>query len=223
LSGPSILVIVGTGDHARVMADVARAAGRAVAGFIRPGERSAAGDLDAIDGVPLLGALDGGEPRPNIEGEVEFVVAIGANRVRDQAFRRCLALGWQPVALVHPTAILLGGAHIAPGAQVCAAAVIGLAADIGANVIVNTAASVDHDGRVGDHAFIGPGARLAGRVTVEEGTHVGIGAVVREGCTIGAWSYVAAGAVVVDDVPGGIRVAGVPARLMDRQPPEDQA
>jgi len=219
----STLVIVGTGDHARVMADVARAGGRAMAGFVRPGPAAAADDPDAIDGLPVLAALDEGDAISGITGEIEFVVAIGANRLREQAFRQCLALGWQPAPLVHPTAVLLGGARIAPGAQICAAAIIGLAAEIGTDVIVNTAASVDHDARIGDHAFIGPGARLAGRVTVGEGAHVGIGAVVREGCTIGAWSYVAAGAVVVDDVPSGTRVAGVPARPMDRQPPEDQA
>jgi acetyltransferase-like isoleucine patch superfamily enzyme len=44
---------------------------------------------------------------------------------------------------------------------------------------------------------------------------VGIGAIIREGITIGAGALVAAGAVVVEEVPPGARVAGVPARPMD--------
>jgi acetyltransferase-like isoleucine patch superfamily enzyme len=73
---------------------------------------------------------------------------------------------------------------------------------------------VDHDARVGPHAQVGPGAHLAGRVTVEAGGYVGIGAAVREGRTIGAWAFVAGGAMVIDDVDPGARVAGVPARPM---------
>lgn len=215
------LVIVGAGDHGRVMADAARAAGQPILGFVDPTEtdRGSAGD---IDGLPVLGALGDPQLRMRFGADTTFVVALGANQRRAEAFGECKGLGWRPVTIVHPTAILLGGSHIQEGSQVSAAAVIGVAAQIGVDVIVNTAASVDHDGHIGDHAFIGPGARLAGRVTVEEGAHVGIGAIVREGCTIGAWSYVAAGAVVVSDVPSRTRVAGIPARPMDR-PPEDPA
>jgi sugar O-acyltransferase (sialic acid O-acetyltransferase NeuD family) len=216
-------VIVGTGDHARVMADVARAIGREPIGFVEPTDDGSAGG--EVDGLPVLGSLASPDAWrvPLGDETVEFVVAIGANATRERAFARSLELGLRAVALVHPTAVLLGGAEVLPGGQVCAGTVIGLAATIGRDAIVNTAASVDHDGRIGDHAFVGPGARLAGRVTVEIGAHIGLGAVVREGCTIGARSYVAAGAVVVRDVLAGIRVAGVPARPMDRpsRPEED--
>jgi UDP-perosamine 4-acetyltransferase len=217
-----VLVIVGTGDHARVMADVARAIGREPIGFVEPSDDGSAGGQ--VDGLRVLGSLASPDAwrAPRGDEAVEFVVAIGANAPREKAFARCLELGLRPVALVHPTAVLLGGAEVVPGAQVCAGAIIGLAATIDRDAIVNTAACVDHDGRIGEHAFVGPGARLAGRVIVEVGAHVGLGAAVREGCTIGARSYVAAGAVVVRDVPAGARVAGVPARPMDRpSPPEE--
>lgn len=215
------LVIVGAGDHGRVMADAARAAGHPILGFVDPTERTE-GSAGEIDGLPVLGVLGDPQLPTRFGADNTFVVALGSNLRRQEAFDECLRLGWRPATIVHPTAILLGGSRIGDGSQVSAAAVIGVAAEIGVDVIVNTSASVDHDGRVGDHAFIGPGAHLAGRVTVEEGAHVGIGAIVREGCTIGAWSYVAAGAVVVSDVPSRTRVAGIPARPMDR-PPEDPA
>jgi sugar O-acyltransferase (sialic acid O-acetyltransferase NeuD family) len=214
------LVIVGAGDHGRVMADAARAAGNSILGFVDPTEKEG-GSPGEIDGLPILGALTDPRLRTRLGADTTFVVALGANERRAEVFVECQRLGWQPVAIVHPTAILLGGPRVGEGSQVSAAAVIGVGAEIGVDVIVNTAASVDHDDQIGDHAFIGPGAHLAGRVTVAEGAHIGIGAIVREGCTIGAWSYVAAGAVVVSDVPGRTRVAGIPARPMD--PPEDPA
>lgn len=206
------LVIVGAGDHGRVMADLASTIGRAIVGFVQPtSEATTAHGTDTL-GFDVLGSLD--DELRTLAG-VEFIVALGANAARARAFARCLERGWRPTTLVHPAAVQLGGARLGVGVQVCAAAVIGVAATIGDDVIVNTAATVDHDVRIGEHAFIGPGARLAGRVTVEPLAHVGIGAVVREGCTIGREAYVAAGAVVVGDVAGGTRVAGVPARMMD--------
>ncbi|WP_048191942.1 DapH/DapD/GlmU-related protein [Pyrolobus fumarii] len=77
---------------------------------------------------------------------------------------------------------------------------------------------------VHDNVFIGPGAvftndryppsrRLIG-VVVEEGAVVGAGAVVTPGVRIGKRAVVAAGAVVARDVPPGVVVAGVPARIV---------
>jgi len=176
------------------------------------------GDRDAQPAVPgqlaVLGHLD--DPAwiaPH--GVSEFVVAIGDNRARATAFERCLALGLRPERMIHPTAIVLGGAQIGPGSQVCAGAVVGLDARVGANAIINTLASVDHDDEIGDHAFVGPGAHLAGRVSVGAGARIGIGAAVREGTRIGPWATVAAAAMVLHDVSAHERVAGVPARRMD--------
>lgn len=210
------LIVVGTGDHARVVADLARAAGYELAGHVEP-DAARLATLAWNAGAPLLGGLDERFEWAEAHRDARFVVAIGDNDVRRGLFERFRdAIGLEPVELVHPTATLLGGATIGPGAQVCAMAMIGVDARVGEDVILNSAASVDHDVILGPHSFVGPGVRLAGRVRVGEGAHVGIGAVVREGTIIGPGALVAAGAVVVDDVPAGTRVAGVPARPMDR-------
>jgi sugar O-acyltransferase (sialic acid O-acetyltransferase NeuD family) len=219
----SELVIIGAGEHGRVLADIARASGVVPLGFVQPGARPPEAATDQqVDGLPILGWLADPQLRHALPaGSVDFSVALGANDARRAAYDQALTIGWKPRALIHPSAVMLGGAVIEPGAQVCAGAVIGLAATIAPNAIVNTAATVDHDGRIEAHTFIGPGAHLAGRVTVEQGAHVGLGALVREGCRIGAGAYVAAGAVVIRDVPPGMRVAGVPARLMDPESPAE--
>lgn len=207
----SSLVVVGAGDHGRVVLELLRAAGEEPDGFVEPTHAPDAGGRD-VDGLPLIGDLVDRLEWCRAGGR--FVVALGDNRARRDAFDRCLALGLTPVAAVHPTARLLAGATVEPGAVVCAGAIVGLAARIGADAIVNTGATVDHDNRIGAHATVAPGAHLAGRVTVGEGAFVGIGAAVREGCAIGEWALVAGGAMVVADVPPGARVSGVPARPM---------
>jgi UDP-perosamine 4-acetyltransferase len=204
----SRLVIVGAGDHGRVVLEILRAAGDAPDGFVEP----APAEQRDVDGVPVIGSLAG---QPDwASGGTRFVVALGDNRARREAFERCLALGMLPATAVHPTAHLLARAVVEPGAMVCAGAVIGLAARVAADAIVNTGATVDHDDVIGPHATVAPGAHLAGRVSLGEGAFVGIGAAVREGCAIGDWAFVAGGAMVVDDVPAGARVAGIPARPM---------
>lgn len=205
------IVIVGTGDHARVMLDLLASVGHSPIGFVEVGD--APWRERSIGGVNVIGNLvDDAEWS---RSGPAFAVAVGDNHRRSDAFERCLELGCDPIVLIHPSAILLGGAVVEAGAQVCAGAVVGVSTTVGRNAIVNTAASLDHDNVIAEHAFVAPGAHLAGRVKVGQGAHVGIGASVVQGVTIGAWAVVAAGAVVVSDVAPSTRVAGVPARLMD--------
>ena len=56
---------------------------------------------------------------------------------------------------------------------------------------------------------------------VENRASIGSGAVILAGVRIGAGALVGAGAVVTKDVPPGETVAGVPARLLSRQPASD--
>jgi len=209
------IVIVGTGDHARVILDLLAALGRVPLGVVEPSDAAWRGR--SVGGWEVIGNLDEDDEWSN-PGPA-FAVALGSNERRSEAFRRCLELGCEPVALVHPSAILLGGAVVEPGAQVCAGAVVGVSTTVRGNAIVNTAASLDHDNEIAAHVFVAFGACLAGHVSVGEGAYVGIGAAVIQGVTIGSWAVVAAGAVVVGDVGPSTRVAGIPARLMDAPDP----
>ena len=81
---------------------------------------------------------------------------------------------------------------------------------------------------VGRHCHIGAGAVLAGviepasatPVIVEDNVLIGANAVVIEGCRIGENSVVAAGAVVVEDVPANSVVAGCPAKVIKEMNPD---
>ena len=75
---------------------------------------------------------------------------------------------------------------------------------------------------VGARCHVGAGTVLAGvvepasatPVVIEDDVLIGANAVVLEGVRVGRGAVVAAGAVVVEDVPAGTVVAGVPARVI---------
>lgn len=75
---------------------------------------------------------------------------------------------------------------------------------------------------VGKNSHVGAGAVLAGviepasaePVRVGDNVLIGANAVVIEGVQIGSGAVVAAGAIVTQDVPENVVVAGVPARVI---------
>ena len=77
---------------------------------------------------------------------------------------------------------------------------------------------------VGKNSHIGAGAVLAGviepasadPVRIGDNVLVGANAVVIEGVQVGNGSVVAAGAIVTQDVPENVVVAGVPARIIKK-------
>jgi acetyltransferase-like isoleucine patch superfamily enzyme len=135
--------------------------------------------------------------------------------------------------------VVWGLAQVREGAVLGAECVIGRGAYIGAGVRigdrvkVQNLAQVYEPAVVGDGVFIGPGAILTNDeyprairpdgsrvaadhwqpvgVTLRRGCSVGAGAVCVAPVVVGAWAMVAAGAVVVHDVPDFALVAGTPA------------
>lgn len=206
------LVIIGAGGHAKVVIDLIECAGRTIRG-LTDSDRERTGQT--LYGHEILGddeVLDKMNP-----ATVELVNGLGSIKSttgRRNVYERHKAKGFRFATLVHPKAIVSTRSMLAEGAQIMAGAILQAGSCIGSNTIINTGAIIDHDCQVADHCHIAPGVTLSGGVRVESGAHIGTGASVRQGICIGALSVVAAGAVVVADVPPGRLVLGVPARDM---------
>jgi 2,3,4,5-tetrahydropyridine-2-carboxylate N-succinyltransferase/tetrahydrodipicolinate N-acetyltransferase len=125
-------------------------------------------------------------------------------------------------ARIEPGAIIRDLVEIGDNVVIMMGAVVNIGAVIGAGTMIDMGAVLGGRATVGRNCHVGAGAVLAGvveppsakPVIIEDEVLIGANAVVLEGVTIGRGSVVAAGAVVIDDVPAGSVVAGVPAKVI---------
>ncbi|MBP6701968.1 MAG: acetyltransferase [Vicinamibacteria bacterium] len=212
LARESPVYIFGAGGHGRVLAEIARAAGIPLAGFLDedPSHRG-----NVVNGLTVVGDWSTVNDLP--VGSL-FAIGVGSNRERRRVADELARLGRAVTRLIHPSAVVAAHTNVGEGTCVGPLAVIHVNASVGRNCIVNTAAVVDHQCQLGDFAHVSANVVLGGGVSVGEGSLVGIGACVLPGVVIGAWSQVGAGAVVTRDVPDGVVAYGVPARVMGQVP-----
>ena len=112
--------------------------------------------------------------------------------------------------LVHPTAYISPWSSLANGVFIGAGTIIGAGTELGEHVYVGQQVSVGHDTMVEPYARLQPGCNLGGHVHVGYGATVGMGASVIQELEIGPGAFIAAGAVIIQDVPERALVAGVP-------------
>lgn len=196
------VVIIGSGGHAKVVADIIRSNGDRIAGF-----------LDSIypDGKIFDYTVLGPEDEYTKYEDCSFIVAVGDTAARERISKKLKNVKWYTA--IHPSAIVSDlDVVIGEGSVVCANAVINPSAKIGKHCIINTGACVEHDCKIGDFSHVSVGTKLAGKVCVGERNWIGIGAAVREKISICNDCIVGAGAVVVKDLVESGTYIGVPAK-----------
>ncbi len=128
----------------------------------------------------------------------------------DQARGRGLSF----TTLVHPTARISTKSKLGEGTMVSPRCLVASHTVLGEHVFMNRGSMVGHHTHIADYVTIQPGANIAGLCRIGERTYIGMGATVIDRITIGSRSIVGAGAVVTKDVPDGVQVVGVPARIV---------
>ena len=158
---------------------------------------------------------DWAELQPILEANAPYITDYVVENDRRNSGVPLLDLKGIP-ARIEPGAIIREKVTIGEGAVINIGAVIGKGTMIDMGTILGGRATV------GDHCHIGAGTVLAGvvepasatPVVVEDNVLIGANAVVIEGIHIGKGAVVAAGSVVIEDVPENAVVAGSPARIV---------
>lgn len=199
------VVIIGTGGHAKVIADIVLASGDKIIGFIDDNKEIGSDFIGykVIDENEIIG-----------DKELLFIVAIGNSHVRENVVKRLEGkekINWYTA--IHPSATVSNlDTEIGCGTAIMANAVVNPGSVIGKHCILNTSSVVEHDNHISDYVHVSVGTRLAGTVSVGKYTWLGIGTVVSNNVTICDDCLVGAGSVVVKDITENGTYVGVPAR-----------
>ena len=161
---------------------------------------------------------------PIIEANREKIADIVIENDRRNSAIPMLDLKDVP-ARIEPGAILREQVEIGRNAVIMMGAILNIGAVVGDNTMIDMGAVLGGRATVGDNCHIGAGAVLAGviepasatPVVIEDDVLVGANAVVIEGVRVGRGAVVAAGAVVIEDVPENAVVAGCPARVIKQK------
>lgn len=127
-------------------------------------------------------------------------------------------------ARIEPGAIIRDQVEIGNNAVIMMGASINIGAVIGEGTMIDMNVVVGGRGTIGKNCHIGAGSVIAGvieppsatPVIIEDDVVVGANAVILEGVRVGKGSVVAAGAIVIEDVPENVVVAGTPARIIKK-------
>lgn len=197
------VIVIGTGGHGRVIADIIQCSGDQVMGFLDDAPNAP----KTVCGLPVLGKAADYVRFP----DAYFIVGIGSAAVRHRISEMMNGVRWYTA--IHPSATVSKmNTSIGEGTVIMAGAVVNVCAQIGKHCIINTGASVDHDNKIGDYTHISVGAKLAGTVTVGKAVWVGIGAVVSNNLFICDDCMIGAGATVIRNVEDPGTYVGTPAR-----------
>ena len=205
------LLVLGTTTFATEVADVACAAGYEVAGFVealrptRAAKEHAGRRVFGIDDIAALAE--------------SHLAVCGVRERRREVVEAVSACGLGFATVLHPTAFVLPTTTIGEGSLLGAGVAISGHTEIGRHVLIDRGGLVGHHTVVSDYVAVHAGANVAGSCAIGEEATIAMGAVVVDHVRIGARSVVAAGAVVVKDVPDGVAVAGVPARVVEGPTP----
>jgi len=187
------VVILGAGGHGHVIADIIRASGDILVGF-----------LDDDLSKSTLGKISDCFKY----SDAYFIIGIGNNALR----KKLSALPVKWYTAIHPSAVISPSAKIREGTCVMPNAVINCDTIIGKQCIINSGAIVEHNNTIGDFTHISVGVKLGGTVTIGNSTLLGIGCTVCNNISICSDCIIGAGSVVVDDITENGKYFGIPAK-----------
>ena len=203
------MCILGTRTTSEEWADMATEIGYDVIYFVENWDRSMVGTQ--INGVPVIWYED----LVNIKEDFHLACCISTtqrSRYIEQINQLLPHASW-PV-LIHPSSekSISPSVKIGNGTLIGRNVSIGAYATIGKNCIVKDGAILGHNSIFGDCLTLAPGANIAGACEIGSYCWIGIGAVVIDHINVGENVLVAAGALVVKDIPSNTTVMGIPAK-----------
>lgn len=143
------VIIIGTGGHAKVVADIVLSSRDHLVGFLTSENKT------NFMGWPVLGK----DTEYDRFIDYYFVIAIGNPNVREQISTAMQGVKWYTA--IHPSAsISTIQTSIGEGSVVMANAAINACAQIGKHCIINTGSIIEHDNIIEDFVHVSGGGKI---------------------------------------------------------------
>lgn len=166
-----------------------------------------------LNGWPVYG-LD--QVRAKFPG-ISVVSGIGHPRPRRATMEKAMAIGLQATTVIHPNVEYSRWVHIGSGTIICPGCLLTTNIVLGKQVQINMDCTIGHDVELEDYVTLAPGVHISGYVKIRPLAYIGTGAVIINGTEdtpiiIGEEAIIGAGACVINSVPPGLTVVGLPAK-----------
>jgi len=201
----SSLVIIGSGGHAKSVANVAKSCGYKVLAFVD--------DKNAGTNLLNIPIINSNETIKKYSDQ-NFFIAIGNNATRklvSKEYKSKLPQANFP-SIIHKSSVIGIDCVIGEGTILMAFSHIGPDSKIGKFCIINTSSSIDHDCNIRDFTSIAPGVVTGGNVNVGSQSALGIGAIIKHGIDIGNNTVVGANSFVNKNVGNSVVAFGTPSK-----------
>lgn len=146
------------------------------------------------------------------ENSNQFTLGIGNPKLRFKLFEKFEALGGNFKSTISKQAEIGSfGVEIGQGCNILSGVRISNDVTIGKGTMIYYNSIITHDVQIGNFCELSPGVTLLGRCELGDFVQIGTGSIIFPDVKIGANTIIAAGAVVRENIPENVMVAGVPA------------
>lgn len=147
----------------------------------------------------------------------QFTLGIGNPALRMQLYQKITESGGVLTSTISKNAEIGSfNIKIGEGCNMLGGVKISNDVTIGKGAIIYYNSIVTHDVTIGEFCEISPDVKLLGRCTIGDFVRIGAGSIVFPDVAIGSKVVIAAGAVVRNNIPDNVMVAGVPAKIKKR-------
>ncbi len=204
------LLILGSGGHGRVVADVAEKSNLFQEISFLDNNFLSFNISKSANSKKVIGEIS----KQNIEKySSEFThafVGIGDNKVRIKWLKEILNFNYIIPIIIDPSAEISKYTEIEKGCFINTNVVIQCNTKIKFGAILNTSCTVDHDSIIGEGTHISPGVNIAGNVNIGKYCWIGIGSQIIQKVSIGNNVIVGGGSLVLKDIPDNKKAFGNP-------------
>ncbi len=201
------LIIIGGGEHANVIAEMAKKHWN-ILGYIDNKETNSVYKYLGEDKIIIKLIKE--------HADVKLIFGIGNLLIRKRIYKKYNLQSDFFSSIIHKSAIVSESAQIANGVFIGAGSIIQANVKIGFHSIINTGTIIEHDINIGSYTHIASGVICGGGCIIGENSFIGLGTRVNDHLRIGDNVVVGSGSVVIDNIDNDLKVAGIPAKNIKR-------